>query len=149
MPGSCNHREKIEAKCVLSSCTLYAYIQHIKSDIPREVLHTLHNCIQLRGGEELSLLVYLLPWCLGLCRKRQSFVIQPPRGLFVRGHRTLEELTVVGRLRFSVLKPVVLNLLKMMCFGKFDRGKVIIYRPCKSVIHSICLCYTKWGHIAL
>ena len=54
MSGSCNHLEKTEAKCVLSSYMLYAYIQHSKSDTPREVLHTLHICIQLRGEEELE-----------------------------------------------------------------------------------------------
>lgn len=33
---------------------LSIYIQHIKSDIAREVLHTLHICIQLRGEEGLE-----------------------------------------------------------------------------------------------
>lgn len=61
----------------------------------------------------------------------------------------MKELTVVGMLRFSILRAVVLNLLKVMSFGKSERGKVIIYRPCKSVMHSICSSHTKLGHIAL
>lgn len=86
MPGSCNHREKIEAKCVLSSCMLYAYIQHIKSDIPREVLHTLHKCIQLRGGEELSLLVYLV---LGTLQEETIFCNSTSQGIVCKGPQDL------------------------------------------------------------
>lgn len=93
MPGSCNHWEKIEAKCVLSSCMLYAYIQHIKSDIPREVLHTLHICIQLRGGEDLSLLVYLLSWASsmvhGTLQEETIFCNSTSQGMVCKGPQDL------------------------------------------------------------
>lgn len=100
------------------------------------------------GVYQLICSVLPLPECCTALMK-ETILNSDSQRMTCKGAQGTRGVNSDGVLRFSMWRPVVCNLLKMMSSGKSDHRKVTNHKSCKSLVHYIYLFYATLDHIAL